>query len=267
MFNHSWFYNETLRRYVIVFGTLFNDLTVRKRAQDGSVIKEVRVPLSYGPKEKFLARRDGDPDFNNAINQRLPRISYEITGVTRGSDRKLNSQHRYTIPDPTDPRKFQSTWMPVPYDVGFQLNIMTRSIDDGSQILEQILPFFTPEWTNAVKILDNVDIILDCPVILNGVTNTDSYEGDWQERRAVIWTLDFTMKCYFFGPTIEKKVIKIANTNIHDTTVDDKVLTKIRVAPGLDANGNPTTDPSLSINPLDIDADDNWDYTVTIEEQ
>lgn len=267
MFGNDWFYNETLRRYVIVFGTLFNDLTIKKRDQAGNVVKSVSVPLSYGPKEKFLARRDGDPDFTNVINQRLPRISYEITGFTYGNDRKLNSAHRYTIKDPTDPNKYSTTYVPVPYDINFQLNIMTRSIDDGSQILEQIIPYFTPEWTNAVKILDDIDIVLDCPVVMNSITNTDSYEGDWQERRAVIWTIDFTMKCYFFGPVKDKKVIKISNTNLYaNTAADARVSATIRVAPGMDADGNPTTDPSLSINPLDIEADDNWDYTIEIQE-
>lgn len=267
MFGHDWFYNETLRRYVIVFGTLFNDLTIKKRDQTGAVIKTVPVPLSYGPKEKFLARFDGDPNFENVINQRLPRISYEITGINYAPDRKRNSQHRYTIPVTGEPGKFASTWMPVPYDINFQLNVMSRSIDDGSQILEQIIPFFTPEWTNAVKILDDIDIVLDCPVVMNGVTNTDAYEGDWSERNAVIWTMDFTMKCYFFGPITQKKVIKISNTNLYDR-IDQtaSAVATIRVAPGMDANGNPTTDPSLSIDPHDISADDNWDYTITIEE-
>lgn len=265
MLGHTW-YNESIKKYVVVFGTMFNDIVLTKRNQDGTVSKQVRVPISFGPKEKFLVRKEADPGLDRPYAISLPCMSFELNGLIYDGTRKLTTNQRFVVPDGTEDNKFTSLWMPVPYDMNFQLNIMARSYDDGCQILEQILPFFTPDWTNAINLIEDPVIHLDVPLILSGVSITDTYESDFQNRRTLIWTLDFVMKGYFFGPTKNKKIIKVTNVNLYDKMNANTQVANINITPGLTANGEPTTDPDLTIPYEDINADDNWDYIVQVSE-
>lgn len=265
MLGHSW-YNELVKKYVVVFGTMFNDIVLVKRLQDGTIAKRVRVPISYGPKEKFLVRKEADPGLDRPFAISLPVMSFEMNGMIYDANRKLTSTSRFTVPDSADNSKFKSVWQPVPYDMNFQLNIMVRSYDDGCQILEQILPFFTPDWTNTVNLIESPAINMDVPLVLNGVSLLDTYESNFQDRRAIIWTLDFVMKGWFFGPTSNKNVIKIANTDIFTSMTAETAGVNIQITPGMTANGEPTTDPSESIPYQDINAEDNWAFAVQISE-
>lgn len=266
MLGHTW-YNELVKKYVVVFGTMFNDIVLVKRNQDGTIAKQVRVPISFGPKEKFLVRKEADPNLDRPYAISLPIMSFEMNGMIYAGDRKLGTNQRFVVPDSADNSKFKSLWQPVPYDMNFQLNIMTRSYDDGTQILEQILPFFTPDWTNTVTLIENPEINMDVPLILSGVSSLDTYESDFQQRRTMIWTLDFVMKGWFFGPTTNKKIIKVSNTELYSTMTANTSAASIQITPGLTANGDPTTDPTLTIPYEDINADDDWDYIVQITER
>lgn len=265
MFGHD-FYHESIKRYVIVFGTLFNDIKIKKRDQAGNIIKDIKVPIAYGPAEKFLVRTEKDKGLSRAVAVELPRMAFEITGMVYAGDRKLPTTNRYTVPDPDNTSRYKTIWQPVPYDINMQLNIMVKSYDDGCAILEQILPFFTPDWTPSVQLIDELQVTHDVPFTLVSVSNSDTYENNFQERRQLIWTLDFIVKGYFFGPTTNKKVIKISNTNIYSDTTANSSAVRIQTTPGLTANGEPTTDPNQTIPALDIGVDDDWDYVVSVED-
>lgn len=239
---------------------------INKRDGSGNIVKTVKVPIAYGPAEKFLTRGDQDKGLSKIVAIELPRMAFEVTGMQYAADRKLPTTNRYSVPDPTNTSRYRTIWQPVPYDLNVQLNVMVKSYDDGCAILEQILPFFTPDWTPSIQLIDELEIRHDVPFVLNGVSVSDNYEAGFQERRALIWTLDFSVKGYFFGPTTNKKVIKISNTHIYTNTTASSPDTRIRITPGLTANGEPTTDPLLTIPALDIGVDDDWNYIVQVED-
>lgn len=260
--NH--FYNETTRKYVAMFGTLFNDIIIDRRDNNGTVIQRLKVPIHYAPYQKILARLDQDPNLD-APAMTLPRMSFEIMGMQYAATRKLPRLNKISaVNDPNGLLAYR--YNPVPYDIEFQLNVMSKYNEDGTKILEQILPYFQPDVTHSVKLIEDVDITLDIPIILNSVTVEDTYEGDFETRRSLIWTLNFTLKGWFFGPTSEKKLIKFSKTNLVNATVTEESGdgTSIVVRPGLTANNTPTTSANTTINYLDIDKEDNWDYIVEI---
>jgi hypothetical protein len=259
------FYNETTRRYVAVFGTLFNDIQIGRSNSAGAEIQRITVPVNYAPMQKLLARLEQDPNLS-APAITLPRMSFEITGMSYNADRKLTSLTRQVKGNASNDA-VTNILAPAPYDIEFQLNIMTKHTEDGSKILEQIIPYFKPDVTVSVKIIDALDTYIDIPVILNNVSLEDSYEGDFQTRRALIWTLNFTMKAYFFGPTTSRKVIKFAEANVKANTVAGAAtVTQVTVQPGLTAQGVGTTNIDDTIPYANINIDDDWDYIVQISD-
>jgi len=205
--NH--FYNETTRRYVAVFGTMFNDIEISRKIGETRV-QQMKVPINYAPMQKILARLDQNLE-NNAPAITLPRMSFEMTGMTYSPDRKLTSATKMV----TSGTGFKtSMFAPAPYDIEFQLNVMTKYNEDGTKIIEQILPFFKPDCTVSVKLIDELDTYFDIPIVLNSVSQEDTYEGDFESRRALIWTLNFTMKGYFFGPVSAKKQITFVDVDV-----------------------------------------------------
>lgn len=243
MFGHE-FYHEHIRRYIVVFGTMFNNIVISRKTETGVVDKRIKVPISYSPREKLLARIETDPKLNKPTAVSLPRMGFEITSMTYAGERKLSTIQRYTVKSTADSSKKSLVYAPVPYDINFQLSIMVKNAEDGTQILEQILPFFTPEWTNSVQLIDDLELKMDIPLVLVSVSSDDTYDGDFETRRALIWTLDFTMKAYFYGPVKNKKIIKFANVNFFidgfDTAVGSANTAEERVTilPGLIPTAN-----------------------------
>lgn len=268
MFGYGNFYHETLKRYTVLFGTLFNDISISKKDENGVVVKDVKVPISFGPKEKFLARIEADPDLSKHAATVLPRMSFEIVGMNYMPDRKLTSTGRRSSPTTANTSAYTFVRNPVPYDIQIRLDILVRTYDDGCQIVEQILPFFKPDWTPKVQIVDDPVQVIDVPIVLTSVSISDNYDGNFAERKTLIWTLDFVLKGYFFGPPNTVGVIKFANTQLYASDYGSNATSVaiISAQPGLDANGNPTTDPALSISPLDISVSDNWAYAFDITE-
>jgi hypothetical protein len=261
--NH--FYNETTRRYVAVFGTLFNDIIIRRYDNNNVLKLSQKVPINYAPMQKLLARLEADPDLRSpAIT--LPRMSFEITGMTYNAERKIGGMQKYVRGSPTSDNSLSTQYTPSPYDIEFQLNIMTKYNEDGTKILEQILPYFQPEYTPTVKILDDMELFLDVPIVLNGVTVEDIYEGNFEERRSQIWTLNFTMKAFYFGPTAARKVIKFSQATIYSPMDATQAEERINVRPGLTANGTPTTSVDDSVDYTDISIDDDWAFIVQVED-
>jgi hypothetical protein len=223
---------------------MFNNIVVSRKTTAGVVDKRIKVPISYSPRDKLLARIETDPSLRKPDAISLPRMGFEVTSMTYAGERKLSTIQRYTIKSTTDPNKKNSVYAPVPYDINFQLSIMVKSAEDGTQILEQILPFFTPEWTNSVQLIDDLELKMDIPLVLISVSSDDTYDGDFETRRALIWTLDFTMKGYFYGPIKNKKIIKFANVNFYidgfDTAIgsSNTVEERVTIQPGLIPTAN-----------------------------
>lgn len=256
------FYNETTRRLVAVFGTLFNDISINRKNSSNEVVQEMIVPINYAPMQKLLARLDQDPDLD-APAITLPRMSFEMMNMTFDAERKLLSTNQIRIPGTTSTGD-TVRYVPSPYDIEFELNVMTKYSEDGMKIIEQIIPFFKPDINLSVKLIDGLDPI-DIPVVLNSVSKEDVYEASFEERRVLIWTLNFTMKAFFYGPPTDKKVIKFVENNLHSSLDSDQAFERLTVQPGLDANNNPTTDSNNTINYTEIFEDDDWAYIVKIE--
>jgi len=269
----SQFYHQSLRKYVIMFGNMFNDVVVRRYDSANTNISAITVPLAYGPKEKFLIRTTQDPNLNQQIAIQLPRMAFEIMSLSYDGNRRLNSTGR-NVKITTDEDKLDFNYNPVPYDIQFNLYSYVRNADDAAQIMEQIIPYFGPEWTNQVRLIPQTSITMDIPTILNGVSIEDTYEGDFDTRRALIHTFDFTVKGYFYGPTKRQGIIKRAQidfgvvaantTNGLKITLEDVQRTgrssRVVIQPGLFANGSPTTNSSASIPYNQIAATDDYGF-------
>ena len=211
----EYFYNEILRRTVISFGTLFNNISIKHTNSSNQVISEVKVPLAYGPTQKFLARLTQSPDLNKAVAMTLPRMSFEFTGLTYDSFRKVTTTQIFTSKSATDGSVTKKAYMPVPYNMQFELSIMSKLNDDALQIIEQILPYFQPSYNLTVELVDEIDEKRDIPIVLENVTMQDDYEGDFSTRRVLLYTLRFTAKTFLFGPvtTATKDIIKTAKVS------------------------------------------------------
>lgn len=258
------FYHSLLKKYVIVFGTLFNNIRIERFNSDGTVHDTLKVPIAYGPREKFLARVEANPTGIADTAILLPRMGFEMTGITYASDRKLQTTvPLYTKNNVNGNSVLKKVYQPVPYDIQFTLSIMSKSTEDGARIIEQILPYFTPEWTISVKLLEDFDNYTDIPIVINNLDIQDTYDGDFKERRSLTYTITFNMKAYLFGPVTQSKVIKISKVNMRAPLDANSVLTKIVTQPGLDANGNPTTSLSTTIPYQQIDENDNYGYIIT----
>jgi len=265
MLGNTSFYNESTRRYIAMFGTLFNEIEISRGS--GAGLQTMKVPISYAPIQKFMARILQDPDLDKPSALTMPRMSFELLDFNYAGDRKLTRhQHRKTAQS-TDDDTFLRQFVPVPYDLNFQLNIVVKYPEDGFKIVEQILPYFKPEWTSSVQLLDNFDILYDIPTVLNSVSYEDTYDGDFKDRRAIIWTLNFTVHAWYFGPNAAKKVIKFANTSVYSEVNANTALERVTVQPGLTANGEPTTDITQTVPYADVNFDDDWAYIVQVEEE
>jgi hypothetical protein len=267
----SQFYHQSIRKYVIMFGNMFNDIVVRRLDTTGVSLQSVAVPLAYGPKEKFLVRITQDPNLDQQVAIQLPRMGFEMTTLSYDGARRLAGTSR-NVKVVDDKNKLDFTYMPVPYDLNFNLYAYVRNADDGAQIMEQIVPYFGPEWTNQVKLIPEMSLIQDVPTILNTVSIEDTYEGNFENRRALIYTFDFTVKAYFYGPVRRQGIIKrsqidfgiVAGNTANRITVDDIARTgrssRIVVQPGLLANGSPTTNSAASIPYTQIEATDDYGF-------
>lgn len=230
MLGNAPFYHHLTRKAVVLFGRLFDDITlVRKNDQTSKETNRFLVPIIYSPKEKMVTRIFSDPDLLRQVQTILPRMGFEITGVTYDASRKQNSLLRAAKSNTTT--HVTSMYMGVPYDINFQLNIYARNIDDGTQIVEQILPFFNPDFTVTTNMIPDLGFAKDVPIILNNVSNDIQYEGDFDTVRYVNWTLNFTMKMYYYGPISYPKIIRTVYANIYnDPSLQAGYITKINTA-------------------------------------
>jgi len=262
---NTTFYHGTIRKYVALFGTLFNDIYITRQQRDGTNIT-IKVPLSYGPKEKALARLDNNPNLDNSIAITLPRMGFEMTSFSYDGTRKLQTiQRNVKSIDGTNSVKYQH--VPVPYNITFTLYVMVKNAEDGTKIIEQILPYFTPDWTPTVNLMPEMDLKYDIPIVLLSALPQDSYEGDFSQRRVMTWTLDFILKGYLFGPVKNSNVITLSDASLLDANIFDDIdsaigeaapASSLIVKPGLTPDGQPTSNSDLSVDRNSISSTDNY---------
>lgn len=263
----SPFYNSLFKKYVVIFGTLFNNIKIERKNEAGVLEQTFKVPIAYGPREKFLARIEDNPDAAALTAIRLPRMAFEITTIDYDPNRKLQTINKIASrKEVNGVNTYKKVYNPAPYNIGFRLDIMVKTMEDGLRIIEQILPYFTPEWTVSAKLLPDFDNVTDIPLILNDVQIDDTYASDFMTRRVLTFSLTFTMKCYFFGPVTESKLIKIVDVRLYpDTTANNGVVTTM-IRPGLTADGEPTSNAELSVALSQIDETDTYGFIITTSE-
>lgn len=227
------FYHSVIKKTIISFGSLFSDVQVIRRKADGTPYEIVKVPIAYGPKEKFIQRLDADPELNNGVHLTLPRLAFEITGYNYDGQNQTNKTQRIRCHKP-DGTTFIYT--PVTYDVNIQLFALTKGTEDGLAIVEQILPLFQPEYNISIKTLPEMNIVVDVPIILNSVSVQDDYEGDFSTHRLVTHVFDFTAKVKFPGPIRSGKEILRTEVTL------EKPLNQNHVSEGDPTTGEIITD-------------------------
>jgi len=265
MFGSATQHHGIIRKYVIMFGNMFNDIDVVRYNNAGDAVQSIRVPIAYGPKEKFLARLRGDPQLDKDVAIQLPRLAFEITDMAYAPDRGL-SKLGINTGIGSNQNSIRKANTPVPYDITFTLYAMFANNEDAVQVIEQILPFFRPEWTHTVKLVPEIADKFDVPTVFTGMSIEDSYDADFQVRRAIIYTLTFTVKGYLFGPTRNKGVIKRTLVDLSaNNVVGAPYNTRITLTPGLLANGSPTTNSTASIATSSISANSDYGFAFDSE--
>lgn len=269
MLGKTWYFG-LIRKYVTIFGTLFNDIIINRVDLDDNTTKTIKVPIAYGPKERYLTRQIQNEDLLRPVSLVYPRMAFEITDIRYDSDRKLFTLGKCTTGS-SSKGNLHTQNNPVPYNIGFRLSIITRNSDDALRIVEQIIPYFTPILNVTANLIPEMNYgNITLPLVLNAVSQEDTYEGDFISKEYVVWTLDFTLKGFLYGPTNDSKVIKeifinfeipagnITTSVIGNTSVEEHIY----VRPGLTANGQPTSNSAASIPVADISATDSYGFIV-----
>ena len=262
----TYFYHEIIRKTIISFGTLFNDIYIRHLAKDGTVSDESKVGLSYGPMQKFLAKIQQQEDATKSIAITLPRMSFEMTDISYDSTRKAGVTQTFKASDGTNLKK---VFMPVPYNIGFELNIFSKLNDDALQIIEQILPFFQPSFNLTVDLVSSIGEKRDIPIVLDSINFQDDYEGSFETRRALIYTLRFTAKTYLFGPIADSTegLIRKVQVDMYSSTNTQTARREMRYTTTPDALEDKNSDGVINsaddalLGPnADFGFNENWDF-------
>ena len=212
----AYTYNKIIRKCVIGFGTLFNNIECRKENADGSVYSRMKVPLAYGPRQKFLARLEQQADLNQKVAITVPRLSFEMTGISYDSARKL-APTTLSLKS-TDKDTVRKQFTPVPYNIDFELNVISKTNDEALELTEQILPLFQPSYQMTIKLVSDMNDFRDIPIVLNSVNYSDDYEGSFDDKKITLITMNFTCKTYIFGPVGTQGPIKKAKVDTYTST-------------------------------------------------
>lgn len=208
------FYHGIVRKSIVAFGSLFSNIQIDRKdngSVDGDTLQRIKVPIAYAPKEKWVVRIDSDPSLTNHVYTVLPVMSFEITGMSYDTTRKMNRMNKITC---YDGNGMKSTHVPVPYNIDITMYVIAKTQEDVLQIIEQIFPYFTPDYNLKIKVVPETNTFIDVPVVLNSVAVQDDYDGDFQTRRFVTYTLNFTMKANLFGPVDSGGVIEDTTVNV-----------------------------------------------------
>ena len=243
------FYHETIRKIIIAFGTTFNNIQLVRKDNDGNITQSMKVPLAYGPQQKWLVRLNEDADLSKQVAITLPRIGFEIQNLSYDPARKLNRVQKFKKIKTGKSNTLESQFMPVPYNLSVQLYVMAKQSDDALQIVEQILPFFQPDYTLTINDMADMGIKRDVPIVLNSISYEDNYQGDFETRRALIYTLDFTAKFYLYGPVTSSSVIKTVQVDQYADVPDNSPRREQRY--------------KVTPKPASADADDDFGFNET----
>ena len=243
------FYHETIRKVIVAFGTTFNYIQLVRKDNDGNITQTMKVPLAYGPRQKWLVRLNEDADLSKQVAVTLPRIGFEIQNLSYDPARKLNRVQKFKKVKGSNSNRLDTQYMPVPYNLSVQLYVMAKQSDDALQIVEQILPFFQPDYTLTINDMADMGIKRDVPIVLNDISYEDNYQGDFETRRALIYTLDFSVKFYLYGPVTSSGVIKTVQVDQYANLPD--------TAPRREQRYKVTPKPS------NADADDDFGFNET----
>lgn len=225
----SHFYNEITRKNIIAFGTLFNNITLRKKnPANGDVLEEEKVPLAYGPKQKFLARLEQNPEVGRKVAITLPRLYFEMTGIEYDASRKTSPIQKYKTVINNDGDEVRVQYVPVPYNMNFDLGIIAKSQDDALQIVEQIIPYFQPSFSVTLNMIPDMNEKKDVAIVLNDISYEDEWEDDYMQRRFIVYTLRFTARTYFYGPYSTSDIIRqaIIHETVGDAAVNRRTITR-----------------------------------------
>ena len=252
MFLRQHFYHQHIRKAIIAFGTIFNQITVKRYNADNEVVQSLRVPLSYSPKNKFLARIAEVPTSNTqAAAVILPRMGFEITGLQYNPARKISILTKnMAIGEGDNPNKLRSQLTSTPYDMSIALSIVAKNQDEGLQIVEQILPYFNPDFCVTITDIPEMGIKRDLQIMLDSVNYEDNYEGDYSQRRTIIWTLGFTLGINLYGPVDQQNIIRTSIANTYTDLQQPNYQQKYQV----------------TTNPNDAVVTDDWDYVEQFDE-
>lgn len=258
------FYFQLIRKYVVIFGSLFDNINITRTNEDGTTQAVIKVPLTYAPKDKVLVRLAQDPNIDRESAITLPTMAFEMGNPFYDPDRKLNTTNRL-VAKSDDPNKMKYNFIAVPYNFPFSLYVYAKNAEDATKIVEQIYPWFTPDFTVSAHLIPEMGITHDIPITLHETMIQDEYEGEFTRRKSLIWSLNFTLKGYLYGPTREKPIIKFVETNFYSSLDSETVVGSVTIQPGLTANGDPTTVLSESIDPNEIWIDDDYGFVKIIE--
>lgn len=249
----TYFYHQVIAKTVTGFGTLFNNILIKHRDQEDNTVSTIRVPVFYGPIEKFIAKLQQQEELERSVAITLPLIAYEMTSITYANDRKVALTQFFKACDSEG--NVNKVFLPVPYDIGFQLQILSKKQADCLQIVEQILPFFQPSFNLTINLIDDIEEKRDIPIVLNSVDFQDDYEGDFSTRRSLIYTLNFTAKSYFFGPATSPgsgdSLIRKALVDFYSTSID---------------GGTRELRYTVTPDPIDAGPGDNYEFLETVED-
>ena len=243
------FYHETIRKIIVAFGSMFNEVTIVRKNNSGVVTQTMKVPLAYGPRQKFLTRLNDDPNLTKQVAVTLPRLGFEIGSLSYDPSRKLNRVQQFKKTKGSDAKRIDTQFMPVPYNLDIELYALSKNSDDALQIVEQILPYFQPDYTITVNDMPDMGIKRDVPIVLNSIGYEDDYQGNFETRRAIIYTLSFTAKFYLYGPVTSQSVIKSVQVDQYTDLPDNSPSRQQRY--------------TVTPNPATADADDDFGFNET----
>lgn len=258
----NYYYHEIIRKTIIGFGTLFNEIYIKHKDENSNDLSTIRVPLNYGPAQKFLARITEQKDLNRPYQITLPRMSFEHNSISYDPTRKTTVTQTFKAVDESN-NKVKKVFMPVPYNIGFELNILSKLNDDALQIVEQILPYFQPSFTITLDLVDSIGEKRDIPVVLDSISFQDDYEGDFSTRRALIYTLQFTAKTYLFGAIADNTdgLIKKVQVDISTNTNRATAMREVRYVATPKAKQDYNNDGEItSADDPFVEADDDFGF-------
>lgn len=266
----SNFYHETIRKYVIIFGNMFDTIYVQRKDSSGNIVQTLRVPIRYGSMKSFLLMLREDPDKTREVGISWPRLSFEITGINLNTDRQLIASKKNVHKLATDGTRLKKQFVPVPYDFTFNLYVAAKQTDDAAQIVEQIIPYFRPEWTVPIHAIPSMQLRDNIPITLKSVDMSDPYEGVIDQDNPIIWTLTFSLQGALYGPTDTQGIIKRAQVDIYAPETNASLangqvgeyarMGRVVSTPGLLANGSPTSNSAASIDYNLIQPDDDYGF-------